>query len=70
MQGVGGGGGGGGASKLYLLCSNGHVQYFCRMRENTAEAWFDFYKHKICIRLATIVLLLIKNLFLLIQSSK
>ena len=34
----GGGGGGGGASKMFLLCNNDHVQYFCRMREDTAEA--------------------------------
>ena len=31
-------GGGGGGSKLYLLCNNGHVQYFCHTREDTAEA--------------------------------
>ena len=39
---MGGGGGGGGAAKLYLLCNNGHVQCFCRTREDTAEASFVF----------------------------
>ena len=35
-----------GPSRLYLLCDNCDVQYFCGVRE-TAKALFDFYKHKI-----------------------
>ena len=58
-----------GPSKLYLLCNNGQVQYFCRMREDTAKTCLDFYKHKICICLVKKVLLLIKKLSLPVARS-
>ena len=35
-----------GQSRLYLLCDTGDVQYFCHVREDTATALFDFYRHK------------------------
>ena len=35
-----------GLSMLYLLCDYGDVKYFCRVREDTADTLFGFYKHK------------------------
>ena len=37
-----------GLLRLYLLCDNSDVQYFCcmRLREDTALALFEFYKYK------------------------
>ena len=35
-----------GLLKLYLLCDNGDVWYFCCVREDTALAFFEFYKYK------------------------
>ena len=41
------------SGQLYLLCDNGDVQYFCRVRGDTAKVLFDFYKHKDCTCLVT-----------------
>ena len=35
-----------GLLRLYLLCDNSDVQYFCFVREDTALALFEFYKYK------------------------
>ena len=35
-----------GLLRVYLLCDNGDVWYFCRMREGTARALFEIYKYK------------------------
>ena len=35
-----------GLLRLYLLCDNSDVQYFCCVREDTALALFEFYKYR------------------------
>ena len=35
-----------GLLRLYLLCDDSDVQYFCCVREDTALALFEFYKYK------------------------
>ena len=35
-----------GLLRLYLLCDNRDVWYFCCVREDTALALFEFYKYK------------------------
>ena len=35
-----------GLLRLYLLCDNSDVQYFCCVREDISLALFEFYKYK------------------------
>ena len=35
-----------GLLRLYLLCDNGDVWYFCHVREDMAWALFELYKYK------------------------
>ena len=32
--------------RLYMLCDNGDLRYFCHVREDMAWALFEFYKYK------------------------
>ena len=35
-----------GLSRLYLLCDNDDIQYFCHVREDATWTLFEFYKSK------------------------
>ena len=35
-----------GLLRLYLLCDNGDVRYFCHVREDMAWAIYEFYMYK------------------------
>ena len=50
-----------GAVEVVSAVHNGDVQYFCRVREDTAMALFNFHKHKNCTCLVNKVLFLIST---------